>query len=138
MAAGADNGDSAGKPAHVLVVDADPERASTVAGIVSELRGVSTECVASGREAIRRVAREPYPEAVVIALELPDFDGLEVADRIKRVDHSARVRTVVLATGERNGSVRRSLETNCDAYFVEPDPTAQGKIAAFAVNLLAA
>ncbi len=120
----------------VLLVDPDRKRAlSTALALRRSHRRASIELAETGGEAIRRIATEPPPEAVVISLELPDVNGLEVVDRIRRGD-LPKIRTVVLAAaGAERGDVG-GREIWCDAYFVESDPAERGTMAAFALHLL--
>jgi two-component system OmpR family response regulator len=70
-----------GTPVRVLVVDDE----TTLAELVSmalRYEGWEVRSAATGRSAVR-VAREFKPDAVVLDIMLPDFDGLEVLRRMR-------------------------------------------------------
>jgi len=71
----------AGSPIRVLVVDDEPSLAE-VLGSVLRYEGWDVQVAGSGQEAVR-TAREFKPDAVILDVMLPDFDGLEVLRRIR-------------------------------------------------------
>jgi two-component system OmpR family response regulator len=75
-----------GSPVRVLVVDDEPNLTELLA-MVLRYEGWDVKAAGSGTEAVR-TAREFQPDAVVLDMMLPDFDGLEVLRRM-RADNSA-------------------------------------------------
>jgi two-component system, OmpR family, response regulator len=74
-----------GSPVRVLVVDDEPSLAELLSSVL-RYEGWSVRSAGSGAEAIR-VGREFRPDAVVLDIMLPDFDGLEVMRRL-RAEHT--------------------------------------------------
>jgi two-component system, OmpR family, response regulator len=70
-----------GSPVRVLVVDDEPSLAELL-GSVLRYEGWEIRTAADGASAVR-VAREFEPDAVVLDIMLPDFDGLEVLRRLR-------------------------------------------------------
>src|SRR5499425_1439066 len=70
-----------GTPVRVLVVDDEPSLAELL-GSVLRYEGWNVVTAGSGAEAVR-AAREFRPDAVVLDVMLPDFDGLEVLRRVR-------------------------------------------------------
>ena len=70
-----------GSPVRVLVVDDEPSLAELL-GSVLRYEGWDIRTAADGASAVR-VAREFEPDAVVLDVMLPDFDGLEVLRRLR-------------------------------------------------------
>ncbi len=70
-----------GSPVRVLVVDDEPSLAELL-GSVLRYEGWEIRTAADGATAVR-VAREFEPDAVVLDIMLPDFDGLEVLRRLR-------------------------------------------------------
>ncbi len=70
-----------GSPVRVLVVDDEPSLAELL-GSVLRYEGWEIRTAADGASAVR-VAREFGPDAVVLDVMLPDFDGLEVLRRLR-------------------------------------------------------
>ena len=104
-----------GAPASVLVVDDEPAitRALTAA---FEARGYTVHAVASGREALERVAGSP-PAVVVLDLGLPDIDGIEVCRRIRAWSDVPIV--VLTAEGAELRKVE-ALDEGADDYVTKP------------------
>src|SRR3984885_13125301 len=70
-----------GTPIRVLVVDDEPSLAELLASVL-RYEGWEIRTAADGAEAVR-TAREFRPDAVVLDIMLPDFDGLEVLRRVR-------------------------------------------------------
>jgi two-component system OmpR family response regulator len=70
-----------GTPVRVLVVDDEPSLAELL-GSVLRYEGWNVVTAGSGAEAVR-IAREFRPDAVVLDIMLPDFNGLEVMRRLR-------------------------------------------------------
>ena len=70
-----------GTPIRVLVVDDEPSLAELLASVL-RYEGWEIQTAGDGAEAVR-TAREFRPDAVVLDIMLPDFDGLEVLRRIR-------------------------------------------------------
>src|ERR1700747_1866775 len=70
-----------GTPVRVLVVDDEPSLAELLASVL-RYEGWNVITAGSGAEAVR-TAREFRPDAVVLDIMLPDFNGLEVMRRLR-------------------------------------------------------
>ena len=70
-----------GTPVRVLVVDDDPSLAELLASVL-RYEGWTVRTAGNGTDAVR-TAREFRPDAVVLDIMLPDFNGLEVMRRIR-------------------------------------------------------
>jgi two-component system OmpR family response regulator len=78
-----------GSPVRVLVVDDEPSLAELL-GSVLRYEGWEIRTAADGASAVK-VAREFEPDAVVLDIMLPDFDGLEVLRRLRATQPSVCV-----------------------------------------------
>jgi len=70
-----------GTPVRVLVVDDEPSLAELLSSVL-RYEGWDVETASTGAEAVR-TAREFRPDAVVLDIMLPDFNGLEVMRRLR-------------------------------------------------------
>ena len=70
-----------GHPVRVLVVDDEPSLAELMANVL-RYEGWEIQTAGDGASAVR-AAREFRPDAVVLDIMLPDFDGLEVLRRLR-------------------------------------------------------
>ncbi len=110
-----------GPARRVLVVDDNEDVAESLA-LYLGVTGHEVRTAANGSEALE-VAREFWPEAVILDIAMPGLDGYEVARRLRRDPELGRV--VLLAVtghaGEAQGRLCR--EAGFDAYLVKPaDP----------------
>nr|BFE31146.1 response regulator transcription factor [Actinomadura rugatobispora] len=104
-----------GETGRVLVVDDDPTVAEVVARYLVR-DGHRVECVADGRDALRRALEDP-PDLVVLDLMLPGLNGLEVCRRLRE---TSSVPVVMLtALGEETDRLV-GLETGADDYVTKP------------------
>src|SRR5689334_11838952 len=70
-----------GTPVRVLVVDDEPSLAELLSSVL-RYEGWSVRTAGSGAEAVKS-GREFRPDAVVLDIMLPDFDGVEVMRRLR-------------------------------------------------------
>ncbi|WP_420175998.1 response regulator transcription factor [Luteococcus sp. OSA5] len=70
-----------GSPIRVLAVDDEPSLTELL-GMAMRYEGWEVSTAASGTAAVK-TAREVRPDAIVLDMMLPDFDGLEVMRRIR-------------------------------------------------------
>jgi len=100
----------------VLLVEDDDRLASSV---VNQLRqaGLAVDVVGSGADALRESAISPY-DAIVLDLELPDADGVDICRRLRERGTPVRI---IMATA-RDGVADRitGLDTGADDYLVKP------------------
>ena len=70
-----------GSPVRVLVVDDEPSLAELLSSVL-RYEGWEIRTAADGSTAVRE-AREFRPDAIVLDIMLPDFDGVEVMRRVR-------------------------------------------------------
>jgi two-component system, OmpR family, response regulator len=70
-----------GSPVRVLVVDDEPSLAELLSSVL-RYEGWEIRTAADGKTAVR-LAREFEPDAIVLDIMLPDFDGIEVLRRVR-------------------------------------------------------
>src|ERR1700689_4164945 len=72
-----------GTQVRVLVVDDEPSLAELLSSVL-RYEGWDIRTAADGTSAVRE-AREFQPDAIVLDIMLPDFDGLEVLRRVRAI-----------------------------------------------------
>jgi class 3 adenylate cyclase len=102
----------------ILVVD-DVVANSKLLTDLLDLQGYATRAVASGREALDLVAREPW-DLILLDVVMPEMDGYEVCRRI-RADgrHSALPIVMVTALDARDERIK-GLESGADDFLTKP------------------
>lgn len=100
----------------VLLVEDDDRLASSVANQLRQA-GFAVDVVARGADALRESAISPY-DAIVLDLQLPDSDGVEVCRQLRARGTPVRI---IMATA-RDGVAHRitGLDTGADDYLVKP------------------
>ena len=108
-------------PARVLVVD-DHELNLKLLQRVLELEGMHVIPAASIRAAELALAQE-VPALIVLDLQLPDGDGLDLARRLKRDPKTGSCAIVACTAEAMRGDEERALAAGCDAYVSKPIDT---------------
>ncbi|MCU0482388.1 MAG: response regulator [Anaerolineae bacterium] len=65
------------------------------------------------------VAHAERPDVIIVDINLPDIDGLEVTSRLKRGE-LAHIPVIALTANAMVGDRERTLEAGCDAYLPKP------------------
>jgi two-component system, OmpR family, response regulator len=105
-----------GTPIRVLVVDDEPTLAEVLASVL-RYEGWDVRTAADGRSAVRE-ARDFEPDAVILDIMLPDFDGLEVLRRIRAV--SAHVCVLFLTAKDAVEDRIAGITAGGDDYVTKP------------------
>jgi DNA-binding response OmpR family regulator len=107
------------EPARILVVEDEVDVAELVKLAVERGGTMRAEIIASGAEAVRAVAAAP-PDLVVLDLNLPGMDGLDVCRVLRARPATAHVPIVILtARGDEPDRVT-GLDLGADDYIVKP------------------
>ncbi|MET8630144.1 response regulator [Kitasatospora sp. NPDC004669] len=100
---------------HILVVDDEPALLRTLR-INLQARHYSVLTAATGQEALDSAGRLP-PDAVVLDLGLPDFDGVDVIHGIR----STLSAPIIVLTGRTEVEEKlRAFEAGADDYVTKP------------------
>ena len=109
---------AAPKPVTVLIVDDHPSFRA-VAQMVLETDGFTVVGTASDGESGVAAALELAPDVLLLDVELPDIDGFEVADRLRRAGSG----TAIVLASSRDGSDFGSLvaESGARGFLAKAD-----------------
>jgi len=100
----------------VLVVD-DEENISFLVASALKLDGCEVRVASTGRDAVD-AAEKFSPDAIVLDVMLPDFDGFEVLRRVRNAGCSAPV--LFLTARDDTDDKVRGLKSGGDDYIVKP------------------
>lgn len=67
-----------------------------------------------------RLAEEEIPDLILMDINLPDIDGLEVTRRIKAQKHLAHIPIIALTANAMYGDEEKYLAGGCDGYIAKP------------------
>ncbi|MDP9344858.1 MAG: response regulator transcription factor [Actinomycetota bacterium] len=100
----------------VLLVDDDPGiRRAVASGL--ELEGFAVVAASGGRAALEAIGRV-HPAVVLLDLNMPDLDGLEVLARLR--DGGEHVPVCILSARDEVDDRVRGLQAGADDYIVKP------------------
>lgn len=72
-----------------------------------------------GMSGLEKVKAEK-PDLVLVDVNLPDIDGLEITRRLKSSPEYARLPIVALTANAMHGDRERCLAAGCDGYIAKP------------------
>jgi CheY-like chemotaxis protein len=99
----------------VLIVD-DHAPFRDSARRLLESEGFKVVGEAENGVAALRVAKDVHPDVVLLDIQLPDFDGFEVADRLRKLERAP----IVILTSSRE-DYRALIATSAARAFVRKD-----------------
>ncbi|MBX3467894.1 MAG: PAS domain S-box protein [Planctomycetes bacterium] len=105
-------------PLHLLVVDDNAVNLRVAVRLLERL-GYRADVAASGHEALAALQRQPY-DVVLLDVQMPELDGLEVARRVRARDPGPRPRIVALTADVLHGDRERCLAAGMDDFVGKP------------------
>jgi two-component system response regulator len=111
----------------LLVEDNVDDRDLTLRAFERHGLGTSVEVASDGEEALRYLfepspdgALRPLPELVLLDLNLPRVDGLEVLRRIRAAERTRTLPVVVLTSSGEEQDLSRSYALGANSYVRKP------------------
>src|SRR6185437_9373203 len=102
----------------ILVVDDAPVNLK-LADLVLRKEGFQVFAVPDAEEALR-VLRTVHPKLMLVDIQLPGMDGLELTRRVKQEAHTSDVIVIALTACAMKGDEERAMEAGCDGYITKP------------------
>jgi DNA-binding response OmpR family regulator len=112
-------GERAGDGARVLVVEDEPDIADLIARTLERAGDLRVDIAMTGESALDKAARHP-PAVIVLDLNLPGLDGLEVCRILRARDASATVPIIMLTARTSETDRIRGLDIGADDYVTKP------------------
>lgn len=66
------------------------------------------------------MAMQSQPDLILVDVNLPDIDGLEVTRRLRSHDETSEMPIVALTANAMHGDRERCLNSGCDGYLAKP------------------
>jgi CheY-like chemotaxis protein len=109
----------AGEP--ILIVDDHPVNLKVVRVLLT-VEGYDVQTAADAEEVFRRL--ETFrPRLILVDLQLPGMDGLELTRRLKADPVNRDIVIVALTSYAMKGDDQKAREAGCDAYLTKPIDT---------------
>lgn len=107
--------------AALLVVDDNAANLKLMT-FVLQSRGHDVRTAADAAEAMRSIA-ERRPELILMDVQLPGVDGLELTRQLKADPATRDIVVVAVTAYAMRGDEERALEAGCDGYLTKPIDT---------------
>lgn len=105
----------------VLVVDDTPSNVDLVRFLL-ESEGYVVRTASNADEAMA-VLDEALPDLILMDIQLPGVDGLELTRRLKASQRTRAVPIVALSANAMDGDAEAALLSGCDGYLSKPIDT---------------
>ncbi|MBW2049307.1 MAG: response regulator [Deltaproteobacteria bacterium] len=102
----------------VLVVEDNEDNMKLITFIL-EKGGYETMEARTGEEGIRKAFSE-LPDFVLLDIQLPDMDGLEVLKALRASEECARTPAIAITSYAMSGDRQRFLQAGCNGYIEKP------------------
>lgn len=118
----ASNGSAPSASKRILVADDNRDGAETMSMLL-QLSGHEVYLAHSGAEAFE-VAKRERPDIAVLDIGMPDLNGYEVAERIRREAWGERIKLIAMTGWGQPEDKRRALAAGFNYHLTKPvDPT---------------
>ncbi len=106
-------------PDRILIVDDVPVNVALMEKYVSG-KGYETVSAASGAEALRLMAEQP-PDLVLLDVVMPDMDGFEVCEALRRDPATEQIPVIMVTAHETESEAKaRGLRSGANDYLTKP------------------
>lgn len=108
-------------PAPILIVDDHPVNLKLVR-VLLESQGLTVQTAGSAAEALAVIAAA-RPALVLMDIQLPDLDGLELTRRLREDAATAAIPIVAVTAYAMKGDADKMRAAGCTAYVAKPIDT---------------
>jgi CheY-like chemotaxis protein len=107
--------------ARILIVDDNPTNLKLVAYLV-RANGYEVETAGDAEQAVAAI-RANRPALILMDLQLPGVDGLELTRRLKADPDTKDIKIVAVTAYAMKGDQEKAIAAGCDAYVTKPIDT---------------
>lgn len=107
--------------ARVLIIE-DNDNNMELISFILEVNGEETLKATNGTEGVRMALGE-RPDYIILDIQLPDIDGLEVLKQIRASESGERIPVIAMTSYAMSGDKEKMLAAGCNGYIEKPiDP----------------
>ncbi|MFH1003727.1 MAG: response regulator [Chloroflexota bacterium] len=107
----------------ILIVEDNPKNMRLIE-MTLQARGYTLLGATDGEEALEMATRL-VPDLIIMDIQLPKMNGLEVTARLKRMPAMASVPVIAITAYAMKGDEEKAFQAGCDAYLPKPIDTRQ-------------
>jgi CheY-like chemotaxis protein len=119
LEAAAESGPLALPTPRLLYIEDNAVNVLIVAELVRRRSGIEFDSMPDGASGVARAA-QTLPGLVLVDMQLPDIDGLEVLRRLRANEATAGLRLVALSANAIPADIQRALQAGFDDYWTKP------------------
>jgi DNA-binding response OmpR family regulator len=101
----------------ILVIDDEPANLELIREALAPRYDVEVEAQAS--IGVRSALKRP-PELLIVDLEMPGMDGIEVCEALRGSHRTANIAIIILTSDTQAASMQRALRAGADDYVTKP------------------
>ena len=105
----------------VLIVDDNPTNLKLVTYLVKS-NGYDVDTAADAETALTVIAAS-RPDLILMDLQLPGIDGLELTRRLKADAKTADIKIIAVTAYAMKGDQEKAFDAGCDGYVTKPIDT---------------
>src|SRR6267143_1237033 len=107
----------------ILVVDDNPANVRLLSALLGA-KGYTVRVAGDAKEA-RESIRAERPQLILMDIQLPDVDGLQLTREFKADPGLRDIPVVAVTSYAMKGDQQRSVDAGCDGYITKPIDTRQ-------------
>lgn len=105
----------------ILIVDDNATNLKLVTYLM-KANGYDVDTAADAEAAMSAISAA-RPDLILMDLQLPGIDGLELTRRLKAEPQTADIKIIAVTAYAMKGDQEKALEAGCDAYVTKPIDT---------------
>ncbi|HEY9832965.1 MAG TPA: response regulator, partial [Stenomitos sp.] len=107
-----------GDKGHILIVDDTPENLQVLSSTLSQ-QGYKVRCVVTGKMGIR-AAYSASPDLILLDIRIPDMNGYEVCEQLKRDAQTSEIPVIFLSALDETLNKVRAFTAGAADYITKP------------------
>jgi len=102
----------------VLIVDDAPTNIQTLAGILND--DYTLKVATGGKQALKLVKQEPFPDLILLDVQMPDMNGFDVCKHLKQDEATKNIPVIFVTGNTSDGSEELGLKLGAVDYITKP------------------
>jgi len=102
----------------ILIVEDNPQSMRLIE-MVLRAKGYTLVKAIDGEEALD-VAVEERPDLIIMDIQLPKLNGLEVTKRLRETSAFSHIPIIAITAYAMKGDKEKAINAGCDAYLTKP------------------